>query len=558
MFSHAKVRSTRYSFIAMLVAAVILGGGLSYAQTQEGLPVDLIIHDEPSLEEQLSNMERLFEIGAANVPEGGFFRSLRGAFSSNGEETPNYAPVGFLALNAPSVRGDLIESSGIWEAREDGGILRSMGYEIRVEFAGDSRPEGFDVVGGPDGMPALVIGRIETEDEDAIFRAHSVTPSALEAGVRIGRIKEFQERWESAAASYEEVASLGPLGIRPLSAFARIRAGTIAVEKLDDEKRGRGQFNAAWDTFTAYVNGMPAYWTWMETDEGDWQPLPVKEALAGPLNELNSHLISYRAVDIFVRLAGGSPAFGVILMAVVVRLAIYPLTKKQIISQKRMQAIQPQIKELQKEHATDKQKFQEEFWSLCQENNCNPLGGCLPMLVQMPILIFLYHGIRNYIVQFEGISFLWVDNLANPNMLLLILYTLSMVGFQKMASMSQPVADPQQAQQQKMMMYMMPLMFFFFFQSFPAAFLLYWLGSNLIYFGEMAFLMRGDPEEALAKAASGQKSSGFVGQMLKAAKGAAGGEAEEDTAPSLTYAEKRKQEKEKGKKRRKGRLRGRS
>ncbi len=548
MFSHVKPARTAPLVIVMLAVAVICGGGTSYAQTQDGLPVDLIIADEPSLDEQLSNLQSLYAAAAEDLPEGGIIDSIKGMFSGGGEDAPNYAPVGNLSENAARVRGELVESSGIWQARETGGVLRSMGYEIRVEFAGDTQPEGFDSVGGADGMPALVVGRVETEGEYAVLRADSVTPSPLVAGVRIGRILELQEEWEDAVDAYEEVATRGPLSIRPLAAFARVRAGTLALEKLDDEKRARTQYSAAWDTFTAEHEGRPAYWVWVPEGDG-WDAVPAKKALAEPLNELNSHLIGYRAVDIFVRIAGGSPALGVILMAVVVRLAIYPLTKKQIVSQKRMQAIQPQIKELQKEHATDKQKFQEEFWALCQENNCNPLGGCLPMLVQMPILIFLYRGISEYIVQFEGISFLWVENLAEPNMLLLILYTLSMIGFQKMAATSQPTADPQQAQQQKMMMYMMPIMFFFFFQSFPAAFLLYWLGSNLIYFGEMGFLMRGDPEKALAEAGDSKKSSGFVSSMLNAAKGMGGGEEEDEKQVSQSFAEKRRAEKEKQKKR---------
>ncbi|MGI5819992.1 MAG: YidC/Oxa1 family membrane protein insertase [Armatimonadota bacterium] len=547
MFSHFKI--TRSILLAAFVCCVT-AGGVAAAQSQQGLPVDLIIEAEPELGRHLANMEALYAVAKQDLPEGGFLNSIKAVFTGSGEELPNYAPVGYLAKHGARVRGDLIETDGIWRARDGGGVLRSMGYEITVEFMGGTVPEGFDVVDGPEGMPVLVVGRLETDGEDTVLRAERVVPSALVAGVRIGRIKEIQENWEGAVAAYEDVSAQGPLGIRPLAAFARVRAGALAVEKLDDEKRARGLYDRAWDMYTKERDGQPEYWVWVESGDG-WSAVPAQDALAGPLDEINSHRLAYRAVDLFVRLAGGSPALGVILMAVVVRLAIYPLTKKQIISQKRMQAIQPQIKELQKEHATDKQKFQEEFWALCQENNCNPLGGCLPMLVQMPILIFLYRGIRDYIVQFEGISFLWVANLADPNMLLLVLYTLSMVGFQKMASMSQPVADPQQAQQQKMMMYMMPLMFFFFFQSFPAAFLLYWLGSNLIYFGEMAVLMRGDKKEDAPPAAGVEKKSGgFVGSMLDAAK-RMGGAQEEEAAPPQSYTERRKQEKTK--KRRRGR-----
>ncbi len=509
--------------------------------SQEGLPVELIIHGEPPLKKQLANMEALYAVAREELPEGGIWNGIKNMFSGSDEEQPMYSPAGYLEKYAERLRGDLVSTNGIWRQGEGGGAVQSMGYTLKVEFAGDASPEGFEAVDGADGMPALVTGRIETEEDGAVLRADSVTPSALVAGTRIGRIKELQQDWEGAVETYEEVATLGPLTTRPQAAFARARAGRLALEKLDDEDRARDQYSAAWKSYTDEQNGKPAYWIWVEAEEGGWEALPAKEALAGTLNELNSHLIAYRIVDLFVRIAFGSPALGVILMAVVVRLAIYPLTKKQIVSQKRMQAIQPQIKELQKEHATDKQKFQEEFWALCQENDCNPLGGCLPMLVQMPILIFLYRGIREYIVQFEGISFLWVANLAEPNMLLLILYTLSMIGFQKMAAQSQPTADPQQAQQQKMMTYMMPIMFFFFFQSFPAAFLLYWLGSNLIYFGEMAILMRGGVEEATE--ASGEKKSGFVSSMLDAAKNMGDGDAEEDREPPLSYAEKQRQEK---------------
>ncbi|MFW6438077.1 MAG: YidC/Oxa1 family membrane protein insertase, partial [Armatimonadota bacterium] len=377
MFSHVKSARTTLLALTMLTVAVLCGSGISHAQSQEGLPVDLIIEDQPSLNSQLSDMQALYTAAAEDLPEGGFINSIKSMFNGNGEEVPNYAPLGALALNADQVRGDLIETDGIWQARETGGILRSMGYELRVEFAGDTQPEGFDEVDGPDGMPTLVVGRMETENDEPVLRADRVAPSPMVAGVRIGRILELEEQWEDAVAAYEDVAQKGPLSIRPLAAFARTRAGALALEKLDDEKRARTQYAAAWQTYTHEADGQPAYWVWVEGDEG-WDALPAKDALAEPLNELNSHLIGYRVVELFVRVAGGHPALGVLLMAVVVRLAIYPLTKKQITSQKRMQAIQPQIKELQKEHATDKQKFQEEFWALCQENNCNPLGGCLP------------------------------------------------------------------------------------------------------------------------------------------------------------------------------------
>ncbi len=204
------------------------------------------------------------------------------------------------------------------------------------------------------------------------------------------------------------------------------------------------------------------------------------------LDSLNRERFWYRVVAGFVALGGSNPGIGVILLAFAVRLMIWPLTRKQLESAQSMQALQPQMKALQEKYVDDKQKFQEEFWKLCQSRGVNPLGGCLPMLIQFPILIMLYRGIRAYIWHFDNASFLWIHNLAAPDMILLVAYTISMIMFQKATQRMQPAAamNPQQAQQQQMMTWMMPIMFFFFFQSFPAAFLLYWLSSNVFYFGE--------------------------------------------------------------------------
>ncbi len=523
--------------------------------SQQGLPLELLVDEDQPLDEQLRTMQTLYEVGLGYLPKGGILESVKSMFGG-GEEKPNYATVGNLAEHAARVRGDLVQTEGIYEAGDERGVLRSMGHEIHVEIVGGSKPQGFGTIeGGADGMPVAITGRVETQGEEALLRADMLVPSAMIAGIRVARILELQEQYEAAVEAYEEVATNGALASRPLAAFARVQAGHIALTKLRDEGRARAQYSAAWQPYTVENSGNPVYYTWVPAEDEGWERVPVAEALAPRLDRLNAKLLGYRVVDLFVRIAGGSPAMGVILMAIVVRLAIYPLTKKQLDSQRRMQAIQPQIQELQKKHATDKQKFQEEFWKLCQENNCNPLGGCLPMLVQMPILIFLYRGIREYIVRFDGASFLWVPNLAQPNMVLLILYTLSMVAFQKMAARSQPTADPQQQQQQQMMAYLMPIMFFFFFQSFPAAFILYWLGSNLIYFGEQGFAMRGGeagkksgaPAEGERAASDGKsdgerEGGGLLGAIVEAVRGRGGGEDRKQARPA-SYAEKQKQEK---------------
>ncbi len=558
----------RRVLIGALVALIVMAaspGRCQPAQSQEGLPVELVILEEPPLSEQLTTMQALYESGLSFVPKTGILDSIKNMFVSS--EQANYLPVPRLVEAAAQLRGELVQTEGMYETDGETGVLRSLGGEIAVELMGGTEPEGFAASDGdPDGMPVMISGRVETQGEEPLLRAEALIPSALIAGLRVGRVAERQEDWEAAVEAYQSVAGQRALSTRPLAAFARIRAGQLLLERLKDQKAARGQFSSAWQPYSAEANGEPVYHTWVPQPGDGWEMVPAAEAMAPTLDRLNSETLAYKIVHVFVRIAGNSAPLGVILMAIVVRLAIFPLTRKQLDSQRRMQAIQPQIKELQQKHATDKQKFQEEFWALCQENNCNPLGGCLPMLIQMPILIFLYRGIRDYIVQFSGQGFLWISNLAQPNMALLILYTLSMVAFQKMAAQATPTTDPQQAQQQKMMAYMMPLMFFFFFQSFPAAFILYWLGSNIIYFGEQALFVyrrrNGAEEEGAApgdkpaKTEDSGKGGGFVGAMMGAAKRMRGGAAEEEERP-LSFAEKRQQEKqrrqEKQRKRRKAR-----
>lgn len=550
MSKHESTTRRAAFLVALLLLLMAAPYGWCQTQSQEGLPVELTIPDEPPYAEQLGTMRALYETAKQSQPKGGILSGVRSMFSS--QEKANYAPVADLVKNAASLRGQLVETEGIYEAGEERGVLRSMGSEILVELMGGVQPQGFGAdAGDSGGMPVQVTGRVETEGDKALLRAEAMVPSALIAGLRVARILELQEDWEAAAAAYEDVAKVQALASRPLMPFARIRAGQIALQYLDDQGQARGQFSAAWQPYSVQKQGEPLYFTWVPVAGDGWERQSVTEALAPRLDKLNSQTVAYKIVDTFVRIAGGSTALGVLLMAFVVRLAILPLTRKQMESQRRMQAIQPQIKALQAQYATDKQKFQGEFWKLCQENNCNPLGGCLPMLVQMPILIFLYRGIRDYIVQFEGAHFLWVSNLAQPDLMLLILYTLSMIAFQKMTAQSQPVADPQQAQQQKMMMWMMPLMFFFFFQSFPAAFILYWLGSNVIYFGEQALYMRRQASTGetapVTPAPRGKSGGGFMSALVSAARGK--GDADSgDGSQAPSYEEKRKQTK-KGKRR---------
>jgi YidC/Oxa1 family membrane protein insertase len=195
---------------------------------------------------------------------------------------------------------------------------------------------------------------------------------------------------------------------------------------------------------------------------------------------------------------GVIPNYGVaiILLTLLVRILFWPLTHKSTESMKRMQELQPQIKEIQAKYKNKKdqasmQKMQAETMALYRENKVNPMGGCLPLLVQMPVFFALFTVLRNAI-ELRYSSFLWIADLSHPENLfagqipfvgslniLPLLMSASMVWQQKISTPA-TAATPEQQQQQKMMMIMMPIMMLFFFYSMPSGLVLYWTTSNLL------------------------------------------------------------------------------
>jgi len=180
------------------------------------------------------------------------------------------------------------------------------------------------------------------------------------------------------------------------------------------------------------------------------------------------------------------PNYGIaiILLTLIVRIIFWPLTHKGTESMKRMQALQPQIKELQEKYRDKPQKLQQETMALYRENKVNPLGGCLPMLVQIPVFFALFNVLRSA-VELRFAPFLWVKDLSAaenllvgvspiPINLLPILMTVTQIWQQKLT----PAAgDPAQ---QKMMMWMMPIMMLMFLYSMPAALVLYWTANQVM------------------------------------------------------------------------------
>ena len=189
---------------------------------------------------------------------------------------------------------------------------------------------------------------------------------------------------------------------------------------------------------------------------------------------------------------GVVPNYGlaIIALTVLVRLATWPIMARQMKSAERMRELMPRIKELQEKFKDNKQKQSEETFKLYRETGVNPLGGCLPMVLQLPVFIGLFYALQSSIDLRHAPFMLWINDLSAPATLftlpgmdlpiriLPILMAASMFAQQKM--MPQTGMDPAQA---RMMLIMMPGMMLFISYTFPSGLVLYWLVSNLLGIG---------------------------------------------------------------------------
>lgn len=186
----------------------------------------------------------------------------------------------------------------------------------------------------------------------------------------------------------------------------------------------------------------------------------------------------------------------IILLTILIKIIFYPLSVKSYKSMKEMQKMQPVIAKLKEKYKDDKQKLNQEMMSIYKNKGINPLGGCLPMVVQIPVFFALYKVLMAAI-EFRHAPFLWwMNDLAAPENLynltvagytlpfrvLPLIMGITMVIQQKMTPTA--TADPMQ---EKMMMFM-PIFFTFLFWGFPAGLVLYWLVNNVISIGQQYYI----------------------------------------------------------------------
>ncbi len=174
----------------------------------------------------------------------------------------------------------------------------------------------------------------------------------------------------------------------------------------------------------------------------------------------------------------------IILLALIIKLVLSPLSIKAAVSIKRMNLLQPKLKNLQEKYKDDQQKLQAKTMELYKKEGVNPLGGCLPMLLQIPVFFALYRVLSTS-VELRGARFLWIKDLTQPDTLFMIssfqfnLLPLLMTAIQLVQTKLQSTNNPTMAQQNKLNTYMLPVMFLFLFWNMPAGLVLYWTIQNV-------------------------------------------------------------------------------
>ncbi len=227
--------------------------------------------------------------------------------------------------------------------------------------------------------------------------------------------------------------------------------------------------------------------------------LPIANILQPLIDIANSVLLFFHD-DVGLSWGGA-----IIALTVCTRTVLIPLTYKQLKGMRALQALQPQIKELQAKYKNDKQRMQQEMMRFYKENKVNPLASCVPLLAQLPVFITLFYLLQNELPDDIGCkagecgaeaSFLFINDLTakatgSELIALLIIY----VGTQLISGLVMAVTADKS---QRMIMFALPLIFVPFIISFPAGLILYWITTNIWTIGQQFAIQRIIPAPELA------------------------------------------------------------
>jgi YidC/Oxa1 family membrane protein insertase len=267
-----------------------------------------------------------------------------------------------------------------------------------------------------------------------------------------------------------------------------------------------------YDRLKSYDNNYEAFYDFGSFFGMKFITRPISEYVLLPL---------FKFLHLFIPNYG----FVIIMLSIIIKIVLYPLTKQSYKSMRRMQQLQPKITELKEKHKGDQQKIQKETMNLYKTYGINPAGGCLPMVLQMPILFALF-TFFNVTIEIRHEPFIfWITNLSSPDYLLTLPFQIPLVGVNKITGLApllgitmflqqkMSVKDPSQ----KALVYVMPIMFTFLFMGFSSGLNLYYFMFNLLSIAQQYYINNKKGDEELQPVKNPNKKKGFMSKMMEAA-----------------------------------------
>ncbi len=336
----------------------------------------------------------------------------------------------------------LAEADPQGESQQSGAYLRSGGETERIRLRKEEAAE-----------PITRSGAIDWVAVKTKFFIAALIPEDPTSGARLTGEQIGEPDGEAFAQDYSARVEMPALGPDAADQFT-LYLGPLELRRLAD------------------------YGLYDTVEFGDWVGWLIRP------------IAQYAVAPIFALLSSFIPSYGlvIILFAFLVKLVLWPLTAVSYRNMAKMRELQPQLEGVKEKYGDDPQKQQQAMMAVYKEAGVNPLGGCLPMLLQYPLLISLWRFFQSTLV-LRGEPFLWAADLSAPDPILHLPFTIPfygdyVAGFTLLMGVSMIVSmrlssTSAAGGQQKVLMYMMPAVFFLFFNRFPSGLSLYYLAFNI-------------------------------------------------------------------------------
>lgn len=238
-------------------------------------------------------------------------------------------------------------------------------------------------------------------------------------------------------------------------------------------------------------------------------------------------IAEYFLLPLFVFLYSFIPNYGIVIIifSLIIKILLHPLTKNTYKSMKKMQMLQPKIVELKEKYKDDPAKVQKETMALYSTYGINPAGGCLPMILQMPIFIALF-GVFQTAIQLRGEGFVfWIHDLSRPDVLFTLPFTIPLFGVSEVSGLALLMGVTTFVQQkmttkdpsQKALVYIMPIFLTILFMTFPSGLNLYYFMFNLFSIAQQQYVNKFGAQEELVPIPADKRKKGFMAKLTEAA-----------------------------------------